>query len=258
MENKVNPVMRHISFGSGEKTMVIVPGLSIGYVTDNPQAIEDAFSAFTKDYTVHLFDVRDDVPEDYTIRSMGEDLAAEIRALGLAHVHLYGCSMGGMESIYLASHYPELVEKLAVASSACEMNATASAVLGSWIRLAKAGAYHELTDDMGKRIYSQPVYEASRQVFSAMADALTQESVDRFIRIAGAIPGMDLSAEAAQIRCPVLVLGSRGDRVLTVQGPCRIAEITGGELYLYDEAHSHAVYDEAPDLRVRVKAFFDR
>lgn len=53
--------MRHISFGTGEKTMVVVPGLSIGYVTDYAQALEAAFSAFTDDYTVHLFDVRDRV-----------------------------------------------------------------------------------------------------------------------------------------------------------------------------------------------------
>ena len=42
--------------------MLVVPGLSINYVTDSAQAIESAFSAFIDDYTVHFFDVRDDVP----------------------------------------------------------------------------------------------------------------------------------------------------------------------------------------------------
>lgn len=249
--------MRHISFGTGEKTMIVVPGLSIGYVTDNAQAIEAAFSAFVDDYTVHLFDVRDDVPEGYTIRDMGEDLVTAIKTLGLDRVYLYGCSMGGMESMYVAGEHPELVEKLAVAASACRANDMSNAVIGNWISLAEAGKYHELTDNMGKLIYSRKTYEASSEAFSAMADSLTQDIVTRFVNTANVISNMDLTKEAAKIKCPVLVLGSKGDEVLSVEASCQIAEITGGELFLYGAEYSHAVFDEAPDLRDRVKAFFD-
>lgn len=237
--------------------MVIVPGLSIEYVTNSAQAIEAAFSAFTDEYTVHLFDVRDDVPEGYTIRDMGEDLATAIKTLGLTHIYLYGCSMGGMQSIYIAGTYPELVEKLAVAASSCKANDISNAVFDNWIRLAGEGKYHELTDTMGKQIYSPHIYEAIRPVFSAMADALTPESAARFIRTAGVIPNLDITKEAAEIKCPILVLGSKGDQVLAVEASCLIAEITGGEFYLYGEESSHAIFDEEPDLRERVKAFFD-
>lgn len=253
-----NPMkIRHVSFGNGEKTMVVVPGLSIGYVTDNAQAIEDAFSAFTENYTVYLFDIREDVPEDYTIAQMGEDLTAAIRELGLKDIYLYGCSMGGMQSLYIAGTHPELVKKVAVASSACKANETSDAVVGNWIRLAKEGSCQELTQSMGQLIYSPAVYEASREVFAAMADGLTEEILNRFVNTAGAIPGMDLTAEAAAIKCPVLVLGAEGDQVLTVEASVKIAEVTGGTLYLYGAEYPHAVYDEAPDLRDRVKAFFD-
>lgn len=251
------PAMRHISFGRGEKTMVVVPGLTIGYVTDNPQAIEAAFSAFTDDYTVHLFDIRDDVPDGYTLRDMGEDLVSAIKAAGLDHIYLYGCSMGGMQSIYVAGTYPELVEKAVIASSACVANETSDAVIGSWIQLAKEGKYHQLTDSMGRLIYSQGFYEVCRDAFSAMADGFTEEAATRFINTASVIPGMDLTREAAAIKCPLLILGSRGDRTLSGEGAVRIAEITGAELYMYGEEYPHAVYDEAPQLRERAKAFFD-
>lgn len=258
MKNKgADLAMRHISFGTGEKTMLVVPGLSIGYVTDNAQAIEEAFSAFTDDYTVHLFDVRDDVPENYSIRAMGEDLVTSIKTSGLDRIYLYGCSMGGMECIFVAGKYPELVEKLVVAASACKGNATSNTVVSNWISLANAGKYRELTENMGKLIYSRHVYETSREAFSAAADGLTQEAVTRFINIANVIPNMDLSEEAAEIKCPVLVLGSKGDKVLSAEASCQIAEITGGEIYLYSEEYPHAVFDEAPDFRERVKAFFD-
>lgn len=248
--------IRYISFGSGEKTMVVVPGLSIGYVTDSAAAIEAAFSGFTQEYTVYLFDIRDDVPEDYTISRMGEDLVAVIQELGLKNIYLYGCSMGGMQSIYIAGHYPELVEKVAVAASACELNETARTVVSNWIQLAQAGARQELMADMGQRIYSKAFYDANKEAFAAMADGLTEETLTRFVRTASAIPSMDLTAEAAAIQCPILILGSAGDQVLTGQASARIAEITGGEFFLYSEAYPHAVYDEAPDLRDRVSAFF--
>lgn len=250
--------IRYISFGHGSKTMVVVPGLTVGFVTDSAPAIEGAFSAFTDDYTVYLFDIRDDVPEDYSLRQMGEDLAETIRKLGLKQIYLYGCSMGGMQSLYIAGRYPELVEKVAVAASACKANEAADETIASWIALARDGKCRELTADMGQRIYSAAFYEANQKAFAALAQRLSREALERFIRTARVIPGMDLTEEAAAIRCPVLVLGAGGDRVLTAQASAQIAEITGGELYLYGEEYPHAVYDEAPDLRDRVKAFFDR
>lgn len=249
--------IRYCCFGEGKKTMAVVPGLTIGFTTDNAQALGEIFSDFTDDYTVYVFDVREAVPADYTLRRMGEDLSVAMKNLGLKNVFLYGCSMGGMESICVAAAHPELVEKLVVAASACKANETSDAVIGSWVDLAKAGKCRELTTDMGQKIYSQAFYEANKDAFAAMADGLTGESLTRFVNTAAAIVNMDLTGEAAAVRCPVLVLGSEGDQVLTAAASAEIAQITGGELYLYGEEYPHAVFDEAPDFRNRVKAFFD-
>lgn len=248
--------IRYITFGSGEKTMVIVPGLSIGYVTDSAQAVVDGFSQFAKDFTVYLFDIREDVPEGYDLAHMGEDLTKAIINLGLKDIYLYGCSMGGMQSIYIAGTHPELVKKAVVASSACRANDTSNAVIGSWIASAKAGDCHALTADMGQKIYSRAFYEANAGAFDAMADALDEETLTRFVHTASAIPDMDLTEQAKAIRCPVLAMGSEGDEVLTAQGAKEIAGLTGGELYLYGGEYSHAVYDEEPGLRVRALDFF--
>lgn len=253
-----HPQLRYTSFGSGSKTMVVVPGLSTGYVTDNTEALAAAFADFTDDYTVYVFDVRDDVPQGNTISRMGEDLVTAINDLGLKDLYMYGCSMGGMQCIYVAGTYPQLVKKVAVAASACKGNETSEGVIGSWIQLAEDNKRNELTADMGRLIYSPAFYEANKEAFSAMGDDLTDEMLTRFINTAKAIIGLDLTKEAAAIKCPVFVIGSQGDRVLTYQASEKIAEITGGQFYLYGEEYPHAVYDEAPDLRSRVKEFFDQ
>lgn len=249
---------RYVSFGTGSKTMVVVPGLSIGYVTDSEDALKDAFKDFTDDYTVYVFDVRDNVPENYTIEQMGDDLVKAIKDVGLNDIYMYGCSMGGMESIYIAGKYPDLVSKVAVAASMVKANETSDKVVLNWISLAKEKKCHELTADMGEQIYSQAVYESLKSVFSQMADGLDDALLTRFINTASVIPGLDITEEAKSVKCPVLILGAKGDRVLTSDASEEIAELTHGEIFIYSEDFPHAVYDEAPDLRGKVKEFFDR
>ncbi|MCF0111427.1 MAG: alpha/beta hydrolase [Erysipelotrichaceae bacterium] len=250
--------IRYISFGTGEKTMVIVPGLSTGYVTDSAQAVADGFAAFTEDYTVYLFDVREEVPEGYTIEEMGNDLASVMISLGLHDVYLYGCSMGGMESLYIAGTYPKLVKKLTVVSSACEENAVLNETIGNWVKLAEENKRTELTLDMGQKIYTTALFEAYREVFEGMGEGLDETMLTRFTRLATAIRNLNLTETAGKITCPVLVIGSEGDQVLSGDASVRIAEVTKGELVMYPEDSSHAIYDEIAEVKEKAKEFFDK
>ena len=248
--------MRYILFGSGAKTMVVVPGLSLNFVTDNVQLLKNKFASFTDEFTVYVFDVKEDVPEGYSIFQMGDDLAAVIQDLGLSDIYMLGCSMGGMESICVAGRHPELVKKVIVAASSCKANKNSDRVFSNWIKLAKEGKCRELTADMGQKIYSKAVYEANREAFSAMADGLTDKLLSRFVRSAGAMVGADITEEASAIKCPMLVVGSLGDEVMTAEASNQIADITGKELFMYGKEFPHAVYDEAPDFLERVRTFF--
>ncbi|MBQ0018301.1 MAG: alpha/beta hydrolase [Clostridiales bacterium] len=250
--------MRYVTFGNGDKTMVVVPGLTVGYVTDNASALQDAFSSFAEDYTVYIFDIRDDVPDGYDIVRMSEDLAETMTEMGLRDVYMYGCSMGGIESMYISGKHPELVSKVVIASSAGRSNDNSNRVFNRWIELAKANDKHELGKNMGEYIYSEAFYEANMEVLIASVACQSDESISRFVNTAGVLVNFDVSEEAAAIRCPILVLGSKGDRVMTGQAAEEIARITGGEMLMYGPEYPHAVYDEAPDLISHVKAFFDK
>ncbi len=50
--------MDYIRFGSGRKTLVILPGLSVQSVIPAAADIEKQYDLFKKDYTVYLFDRR--------------------------------------------------------------------------------------------------------------------------------------------------------------------------------------------------------
>ena len=68
----------------------------------------------------------------------------------------------------------------------------------------------------------------------------------------------DVTDELEKISCPVLVIGSRDDRVLGAAAAREIAEHLQGcpdfEIYMYD-GYGHAAYDLAPDYKERLLRF---
>lgn len=249
--------MRYMRFGKGEKTMVILPGLSVFHVTDSADAVAAGFENFTSEYTVYLFDVKENVPEGYTLRQMAEDTVAVFNALALKDICLYGVSMGGMMSLYIAGEYPGLVKRLVLGSAGCKANETSNGELNEWIRLAKEGDRTALGEEMASHIYSESVCEAYGSALYAGYETLSDEELTRFIRNAGTLLDYDFTEQTAKITCPVLAMGSKGDRVLTSGATEELAALCGGEVFLYDESFGHAVYDEAPDFKDRILAFFE-
>ena len=74
--------MRYFRFGTGDKTFVILPGLSIQSVMNSADDIAKNYACFTQEYTTYVFDRRTTLPEVYTIQDMAEDTAEAIRILG--------------------------------------------------------------------------------------------------------------------------------------------------------------------------------
>ena len=250
--------IRYISFGTGDKTMVIIPGLSMQHVTDSAQAIAESFAGFGTEYTVYLFDIRDEVPEDYSIAQMGEDLVTIIKELGLSDLYIYSASLGGMQAVYIAAHYPDLVNRLVIASSTCASNDAINNAAGGWIELAEAGDKQQLLDNMAQLIYSPAVYEAYKDVLTAGADAITDEVLARFINTAHVLLNIDLDEEASAITCKTFVVGSEGDEVIGIDGIKHLADtIKDCSSFIYGDEYGHAVYDEAADFKQLMADFFE-
>ena len=109
--------MDYIKFGHGPRNYVILPGLSVQSVMGAADAVIDAFSLAHEDFTLYLFDRRNELPAEYSIYDMAKDTAAAIKALGLNDIFLFGASQGGMIAMTIAIEYPELVKKLALGST---------------------------------------------------------------------------------------------------------------------------------------------
>ena len=248
--------MNYISFGKGEKSFIILPGISVHSVLGSGEAIAAAYSAFCDDYTIYVFDRANDMPQGYTVRDMAEDTAKAMQSLGIENADIFGASQGGMIELYLAIDHPELVHAMVLGSTLARGNDTISALIDEWIELAENKNETGLLESFADNVYSQATLDAYRDTLISSNLGITDGEYERFIIQAEACKSFDCYDELGSVSCPALVLGSEGDRVVTAQGSKDIAEALGCEIYLYDESYGHGVYDEAPDYRQRCLDFF--
>lgn len=252
--------MEFFRFGTGARTLVILPGLSVQSVMGSAEAVAQAYDALAQDYTIYLFDRRETLPDVYGVEEMGRDTAEAMKALGLKDVYLFGASQGGMMALVIAIEYPELVKKLVLGSTSAHVLPEQFRSIERWIALAEANDPVGLYLSFGEKIYPPAVFRQFRDALIAAGKTVTAEELRRFVILARGIEGFDVSSRVAEIRCPVLAIGVLEDEVLDSDATMEIAEKLDLKpdfrLYLYT-GYGHAAFDTAPDYRERIRKFFE-
>lgn len=253
--------MDYCKFGSGEQTFVILPGIAVQSVMPLADAIAGQYRLLTGDYTVYVFDRRKDMPDTYSVHEMAHDTAEAMRALGLEGADIFGASQGGMMAMIIAADDPELTGRIIVGSSEAHVSDDDFRFFDKCIDLAKDGSCEEFYLYFGEAMYPAEVFEAVRNQLKAAAATVTEEELRRFIIMTEGMRGLDLTDELSRIKCPVLVIGSKADKVFGADASVQIHDglvnSRDRELYMYD-GYGHAVYDLAPDYQERILDFLKK
>ncbi len=250
--------MDYITFGEGKKNFVIIPGLSVHGVIGMADSIREAYKIFSKDYTVYLFDRSEKLPENITIRELAADTAAAMKKLHIEKACVFGASMGGMIAQYLAIDHPELVSGMILGSTLSRPNKTFNKLVNKWISLAENKEEEKLIEEFINNVYSEKTLRDYRDILIASNFGITDDEYKRFIISAKACLDFNCYEKLSQIKCPVLVLGARGDKVVTTEASTEISDALKCEVYLYDESYGHGVYDEAFDYKQRCMDFLKK
>ena len=253
--------MDYCCFGEGEKKLIILPGLSVQRVMGSAQVIAEVYAPLTKDFTVYVFERRNDLPSTYTVREMAEDTVRAMEALQLGTVSVFGASQGGMMAMEMAIGHPELMERLVLGSTSARVSEERLSLFASWVELAKAGDAKGLYLAFGEAIYPPLVFAEYQKPLEVIAETVTGEDLERFVTLVEGVKGFDIVEKLKKILCPVLVIGSADDQVLGGEASKEIYENLSGatehELYMY-EGYGHAAYDLAPDYKKRLLAFLHK
>ena len=250
--------MYFVAFGHGKRNLIVLPGLSDGLATVNGKALLLAkpYTMFFDDFTVYMFSRRNSLPIGYSIEQMARDQFEALDKLGIENTAVLGVSQGGMIAQYLAIERPDLVRRLVLAVTLYRPNAAVTEAITKWIQLANAGSMRELVTDMAQRMYSDRYLRIYKPLLPLLTLVQTPGDVPRFTALAASCLTCDTWEQLEEIRCPVMVIGGKQDKLVTAEASVEMAQKLGCSLYLY-EVLGHAAYEEAAkDFNRRVYDFF--
>ena len=246
--------MDYAVFGSGDRALVVIPGLSTRGVKGATLSLAYMYRIFAKDYRVFVFDRKEAIPEGYTVRDIAADVARGMETLNLRCADVIGISQGGMVAQYLAVDYPHLVHKLVLGVTLARENETVRTAISNWIGWIESGDYGAFTRDMFEKMYSEVYIRKYRWLFPLLSRLAKPKDVRRFVILAQACLTCTTYDELERIRCPVFVIGGQKDQVVTGRASEEIADKLECPIYMYAD-YGHAAYDEAGDFNSRILAF---
>lgn len=244
----------YIRFGSGKKPLIMIQGLNTRGIKGAALSLAYMYRIFAKEYTVYLFDRRPVVYDGITVRDMAEDIASAIDALGLRNADVFGTSQGGMIAQYLAIDRPDLVRRLVLAVTLSRNNDTVKQVVGDWIEMAERGDMKRFVLDMAEKMYSETYVKKYRPIMPLLTILQKPKDVKRFVILAKSCLTCDTYDILDKIKCPVLVIGGKQDKVVSGVASEEIAEKLGCALHMYENL-GHAAYEEAQDFNQMVYDF---
>lgn len=177
----------------------------------------------------------------YTVDDLGRKLLALMNELGIERAHLAGVSIGGMLSMWVASHAPERVDRLVViCTSAYLPPAQAWHDRAATVR---AGGTGQLVEAAIGRWFTPAIDPAIVKQISA---ELTNVDNEGYAACCEAIATMDQRDTIARITAPTLVIGGADDPATPPAHAEEIASrISGASLVVIDEASHLAVLEQA-------------
>ncbi len=250
--------MDYVVFGSGEKPLVVIPGLGDGLKTVKGQGFTLAsyYKAYAKDFKVYIFSRKNQLQENYTTRDMARDQKSAMDILGLNEVYLMGISQGGMISQYIAIDYPHLVKGLVLGVTVSRPNPTLKKVVESWIEMAQCDDYSSLIIDTMERTFTEEGLKKYKKLYPIISRIGRPESFERFIIQAKACLSHNAYEELSKIKAPTLIIGGDSDKVVGENSSEEMAEkIENSRLVMY-AGLGHGAYEEAKDFNSQVIAFF--
>ncbi len=252
--------MDYVSFGTGPRTLVMLPGLGDGLRTVRGMAVPlaGAYRIFAKQFRVYVFSRRNGLPPGASTRGMAADLRLAMDGLGLDRACVLGVSQGGMIAQFLAIDAPERVERLALAVTLARGNPTVERTVRRWMELAERGDYKTLVADTAEKTYSAAYIRKHhlRLLYPLLGRIGRPASFERFLVQANACLTHDAWEELGSVACPALVIGGGADQIAGGSAAAELAgRIPNSRLLVYQEL-GHGAYEESKDFNRTVLDFF--
>jgi pimeloyl-ACP methyl ester carboxylesterase/DNA-binding winged helix-turn-helix (wHTH) protein len=188
---------------------------------------------------------------DFSFDAWVDDLALVVDSVGVERFPLLGVSQGGAVAIAYAVHHPERVSRMVLCGAYSRGRLvraeTAEALEEAALDLEVARVGWRRDDDAFRQVFaSQFLPDGTRHLWDAFNDLQrATTSTANVVKFLDVFARIDVSRLAPKVRCPTLIVHSRGDRrVPESQARELAAQIPGSRLVLLNSRNHILAADE--------------
>ena len=175
-------------------------------------------------------------PGDYTVERLGRDVLSIMDAQGIERAALAGISIGGIVSLWVATHAPERVERLVLANTAARIGN--DPLWKERVRVVREDGLIQLADATMTRWFTPTFRERHPDVVAGFHRTVSQTHPDGYVGCCAALRDADLRPLAASVAVPTLVIVGTHDVATTAADGYWLADaIPGAKLIELDAAH---------------------
>lgn len=179
---------------------------------------------FSLHYRVVAFDNRGAGRSDkpfakYSLEQMADDAISVLDAIGADRAHVVGASMGGAIAQIIAVKYPERVESLVLACTACRNHAWRRELLASWATTATELGMSAMTREAARWVIGPRSFRRVLPALGWLPALSRNRPAHGFVAQVRAILDVDesLADQLARVTAPTLVIVGNQD-ILTPRG----------------------------------------
>lgn len=195
-------------------------------------------------------------PGPYTIELLGQDVLALCDALAIGQAHFCGLSLGGMVGMWLASHAPERINRLALCNSAAHMGPPQ--LWDARIESVRQGGMGNIVAAVVARWFTPAFLQHKPDVVDAMSQTLARTPAEGYIACCEAIRDMDQRMSLSRIRATTLVItGSRDAATPPSDGRFLAEAIPNARYQEFPAAHMANVEVGQPFTDALARFFLD-
>jgi len=249
----------YVTFGKGNQSLVIIPGLGDGLQTVKGMAMffSITYRKLAERYKIYVFSRINELRQGYTTRDMAADVAEAMETLNLDAAYVMGISQGGMIAQWLAVDFPERVQRLILAVTTAKPSQLARERIEHWQKLSQSGNFKHLMLDIAQHSYTQKSYQKWRLLYNIMGRLGRIKDEKRIVIQSQSCLEHNSLEVLKEIHCPTLVLGALEDDVIGVKESKELAkEISGCQLLILKHS-GHALYEENKVFQEAVCGFLN-
>jgi 3-oxoadipate enol-lactonase len=235
---KINDISIHYQLEGDKDAPVLMLCNSLG---TSLEMWEPQMASLLTQFQVLRYDVRghgqSDVPAGpYSIEQLGQDAMALLDHLGLTRVDFCGLSMGGMTGMWLGTHHPHRIQRLALCNTAAKLGTPElwNARLEVLHKEGMAGMTASILD----RWFTRGFQKRAPQVIERVRGMLLGTPPAGYEANVGAIIAMDQRPDISRIDLPTLIIAGRHDGSTPPALGLEIHHLISGSRYVeLDAAH---------------------